>query len=87
MNGEVSSYTSSGKQWVRTFLICCRQALQSMLPPTWQPGSADYLSFDIVLVVNKLDALPRSVSHGYVENWVRLLQDAQCMGSQSREPF
>lgn len=42
-----------------------------MLPPTWYPGSKDRLPFDLVLVVNKLDSLPKSVSHGYLESWVR----------------
>lgn len=52
-------------------MLRCRGALLSLLPSTWEQGSRDRLPFDIVLAVNKLDALPRTVSHGYVENFVR----------------
>lgn len=48
-----------------------RESLLSLLPRTWVPGSLDQLPFDIVIVANKMDSLPKSVSHGYVENWVR----------------
>jgi hypothetical protein len=51
--------------------VRCRSALLSMLPRTWHPGSEDRLPFDVVLVVNKMDVLPRTVSHGQVEQWVR----------------
>lgn len=51
--------------------LLCRQALFSLLPATWEQGSRDRLPFDVVLAVNKLDVLPRTVSHGYVENFAR----------------
>ena len=56
-----------------------------MLPPTWYPGSKDRLPFDLVLIVNKLDSLPKTVSHGYIESWVspRLLVCAAYLRMQT----
>lgn len=47
--------------------MCCREALQALMPE----GALDTLPFALVLAVNKMDALPRYVSHKRVEDWVR----------------
>jgi hypothetical protein len=47
----------------------CRHAIRSLLSSKWQPG--DVLPFELVLAVNKMDALPRVVSYSRIEKLLR----------------
>ena len=47
-------------------VVACRAAVQALLPETWQQHSEDRLPFELVLAVNKIDALPRSAKYTQV---------------------
>ena len=49
----------------------CRAAVKALLPKDWDRESRDRLPFELILAVNKIDALPRSASYANIENALR----------------